>query len=83
MNPKNVILQIGCGNSTLAEEVHFFSCLFKINLIKLHDNGFRNVRSIDIDEKVIKKHQNLQAIRRPTLKFDCCSANNVKLKKIL
>ncbi|CAD5227906.1 unnamed protein product [Bursaphelenchus okinawaensis] len=41
IKPNFKILQVGCGNSNLAEQ--------------LFDNGFRNVTSIDIDNKVIQK----------------------------
>ncbi|CAD5235354.1 unnamed protein product [Bursaphelenchus xylophilus] len=41
IKPTCKILQLGCGNSNLAEQ--------------LYDNGFRNITSIDIDAKVIQK----------------------------
>ncbi|KAI6217032.1 Methyltransferase type 11 and Spermine synthase domain containing protein [Aphelenchoides fujianensis] len=54
------ILQIGCGNSILAEQ--------------LYDNGFRNVTSIDTDAKVIHKQQLKNSDKRPELVFKTASA---------
>uniref|UniRef100_A0A915KS23 Methyltransferase domain-containing protein n=1 Tax=Romanomermis culicivorax TaxID=13658 RepID=A0A915KS23_ROMCU len=50
------ILQIGCGNSLLADE--------------LYDNGFRNVTSVDIVPDVIKKQRQRNKKRRPNLVFE-------------
>uniref|UniRef100_A0A914DKE5 Methyltransferase type 11 domain-containing protein n=1 Tax=Acrobeloides nanus TaxID=290746 RepID=A0A914DKE5_9BILA len=63
LKPADSILQIGCGNSILAEQ--------------LYDNGYRNVRSIDIDSKVIVKQQQRNGQKRPELVFECRSATEV------
>uniref|UniRef100_A0A914LIN6 PABS domain-containing protein n=1 Tax=Meloidogyne incognita TaxID=6306 RepID=A0A914LIN6_MELIC len=59
------ILQIGCGNSSLADD--------------LYDNGYRNILSIDTDQNVIDKQNKKNLENRPTLKFKNCSASNVTL----
>ena len=63
LKPQDEILQIGCGNSELAEQ--------------LWDNGFRRIRSIDIDEKVIEKQRRKNVKKRPELKFEARSAEKV------
>lgn len=74
---KDTILQIGCGNSVLAEQ--------------LYDNGYRNVTSklvfvlnlkqhrlgIDTDAKVIQKQQAKNGDSRPELNFKNVSATEV------
>lgn len=57
------ILQIGCGNSILADQ--------------LYDNGYRNVTSIDTDAKVIQKQQTKNSESRPELVFKSVSATEV------
>ncbi|KAI6176247.1 [Heparan sulfate]-glucosamine N-sulfotransferase [Aphelenchoides bicaudatus] len=54
------ILQIGCGNSILADQ--------------LYDNGFRNITSLDTDEKVIQKQEAKNKTPRPELIFKHASA---------
>ncbi|PAV84770.1 hypothetical protein WR25_14628 [Diploscapter pachys] len=56
------ILQIGCGNSQLAGQ--------------LHDSGYRNVVSIDVDEKVITEQSRLNKPRQ-TLVFKRGDATNL------
>uniref|UniRef100_A0A914NP60 Methyltransferase type 11 domain-containing protein n=1 Tax=Meloidogyne incognita TaxID=6306 RepID=A0A914NP60_MELIC len=60
------ILQIGCGNSSLADD--------------LYDNGYRNILSIDTDQNVIDKQNKKNLENRPTLKFKNCSATNIDLQ---
>nr|CAD2139337.1 unnamed protein product [Meloidogyne enterolobii] len=60
------ILQIGCGNSSLADD--------------LYDNGYRNILSIDTDQNVIDKQNKKNCENRPTLKFKNCSASNIDLQ---
>ncbi|KAI6200722.1 Methyltransf-11 domain-containing protein [Aphelenchoides besseyi] len=60
------ILQIGCGNSILAEQ--------------LYDNGFRNLTSIDTDAKIIHKQQLKNSDKRPELVFKCSSAAETGLE---
>lgn len=55
LKPTDRILQIGCGNSTLADD--------------LYDNGFRRVTSIDIIEDVIRRQNDKNASVRPQLEF--------------
>ncbi|KAL7076464.1 hypothetical protein ACQ4LE_004374 [Meloidogyne hapla] len=60
------ILQIGCGNSSLADD--------------LFDNGYRNILSIDTDQNVIDKQNKKNHENRPSLKFKNCSASNIDLQ---
>uniref|UniRef100_A0A915NTN2 Methyltransferase type 11 domain-containing protein n=1 Tax=Meloidogyne floridensis TaxID=298350 RepID=A0A915NTN2_9BILA len=60
------ILQIGCGNSSLADD--------------LYDNGYRSILSIDTDQNVIDKQNKKNLENRPTLKFKNCSASNIDLQ---
>lgn len=55
LRPADRILQIGCGNSTLAD--------------KLWDCGFRQVTSIDTDAGVIRDQSARNAKHRPELQF--------------
>uniref|UniRef100_A0A0K0DIE8 Bis(5'-adenosyl)-triphosphatase n=1 Tax=Angiostrongylus cantonensis TaxID=6313 RepID=A0A0K0DIE8_ANGCA len=50
----DTVLQIGCGNSRLAEE--------------MYDNGFRSIHSIDVDSAVIEE-QRLRNRKRPELLY--------------
>lgn len=50
------ILQIGCGNSTLADH--------------MYDNGYRNITSVDIVDDIIKKQRQRNKKRRPELVFE-------------
>uniref|UniRef100_A0A915CRL1 Methyltransferase type 11 domain-containing protein n=1 Tax=Ditylenchus dipsaci TaxID=166011 RepID=A0A915CRL1_9BILA len=59
IKPSDTILENGCGNSALAEQ--------------LYDNGFRKYRGIDTDAKVIKMQKDNQASKRPELVFECRS----------
>lgn len=65
LKSSDVILQIGCGNSLLAEQ--------------LYDNGFRKVLSIDTDAKVIQKQRAKNAESRPELEFKNISATDVSI----
>uniref|UniRef100_A0A914H2M9 Methyltransferase type 11 domain-containing protein n=1 Tax=Globodera rostochiensis TaxID=31243 RepID=A0A914H2M9_GLORO len=68
MRPSDTILQIGCGNSSLAEQ--------------LHDNGFRNVHSIDTDAQVITQQKKKHYETRPSLKFEQRSAADIGLPDV-
>ncbi|KAL3112834.1 hypothetical protein niasHT_019160 [Heterodera trifolii] len=65
IRPSDAILQIGCGNSNLAEQ--------------LCDNGFRNIHSIDIDGQVIAQQRKKHSEKRPSLKFEQRSAADLGL----
>ncbi|CAD6191343.1 unnamed protein product [Caenorhabditis auriculariae] len=56
------IFQIGCGNSQLAAQ--------------LYENGYRNVRSIDVEDSVVKD-QRVRNKERPGLTFDVGDATNM------
>ncbi|KAK0400340.1 hypothetical protein QR680_003454 [Steinernema hermaphroditum] len=62
MKPTDRYLQIGCGNSNLASD--------------MFDAGFKNITSIDIDEKSIKA-QNAKNVNRSSLIFKKCSVDNI------
>ena len=51
---KLLILNLGCGNSILSEE--------------LYDKGFKNIYNIDISPIVIEQMAKRNAIKRPELK---------------
>ncbi|VDD89539.1 unnamed protein product [Enterobius vermicularis] len=59
------ILQIGCGNSILASQ--------------LHDNGYKHILSIDTNEKVIA-NQIRDNARRDGLSFQCTSGSETNLE---
>ena len=48
------VLNLGCGNSVLSEE--------------LYDKGFKNIINIDISPVVIEQMQKRNSIKRPELK---------------
>ena len=49
------VLNIGCGNSTLTED--------------MHDVGYKNIINIDISETAIRHMTERNATKRPDLKF--------------
>ena len=67
MKPKDKILQIGCGNSTLAEQ--------------LYDSAFRNMCNIDLNATVIKQMKKRNAKNRPGLHFEEMDATNLAYDK--
>uniref|UniRef100_A0A914VF77 Methyltransferase type 11 domain-containing protein n=1 Tax=Plectus sambesii TaxID=2011161 RepID=A0A914VF77_9BILA len=63
LKPQDAIIQIGCGNSLLAEQ--------------LYDNGYRRVTSIDTDQGVIDKQRSRNANNRPELLFERADASRL------
>ena len=57
------ILNLGCGNSLLAEE--------------LYDKGFKNVYNIDISPVVIEQMSLRNSIKRPELKWEVMDVRNM------
>ncbi|KAJ1359566.1 hypothetical protein KIN20_018331 [Parelaphostrongylus tenuis] len=62
LRPTDTILQIGCGNSRLAEE--------------MYDNGFRSIHSIDTDSAVIEEQRSRNR-KRPELLFKADDATSL------
>ena len=63
MKPKDCVLQIGCGNSNLAEQ--------------LYDSAFRNMFNIDLNASVIKQMKKKNTKTRPGLHFEIMDATNL------
>uniref|UniRef100_A0A1I7YYS4 Methyltranfer_dom domain-containing protein n=1 Tax=Steinernema glaseri TaxID=37863 RepID=A0A1I7YYS4_9BILA len=62
LKPSYKYLQIGCGNSNLASD--------------MYDEGFKDIMSIDIDEKSIKL-QRTKNSKRSGLSFEQCSVDKI------
>jgi SAM-dependent methyltransferase len=60
----NAILQLGCGNSALADS--------------LYDNGYRNVTSTDAAPTAIRQQIQRNSNARPTLVFEVADATKVR-----
>lgn len=60
----NAILQLGCGNSALADS--------------LYDNGYRNVTSTDAASTAIRQQVQRNSSARPTLVFEVADATKVR-----
>ncbi|XP_026468602.1 methyltransferase-like protein 13 [Ctenocephalides felis] len=63
IKPKDDILVIGCGNSTLSTD--------------LYDVGYRKITNIDISKVVIRQMQDINKIKRPELKYIQMDALNM------
>ena len=64
IKPKDNVLQIGCGNSALAEQ--------------LFDSGFRSLSNIDLNDTVIKQMKKRNAKSRPGLHFEQMDATALR-----
>ena len=58
------ILNLGCGNSILSEE--------------LYDRGFKNVYNIDISPVVIEQMSLRNSVKRPELKWEVMDVRNMR-----
>ncbi|OXU27110.1 hypothetical protein TSAR_005725 [Trichomalopsis sarcophagae] len=63
IKPKDEILIVGCGNSTLGMD--------------LYDAGYKNVVNIDVSQVVIKQMQDLNRVKRPNLVFEQMDATKM------
>ena len=63
IKPKDNVLQIGCGNSTMSSD--------------LYDVGYKNITSIDLSDKVIEQMQKQNKRDRPDLKFETMDATKM------
>ena len=64
IKPRDEVLVIGCGNSTLSSD--------------LYDTGIENITNIDLSDKVIKQMKKQNEKRRPNMKWSSMDARQVR-----